>query len=108
MGGNGEARVLLDGEPVSGDAAGEDVEGGAINVDKPRMYRLVKGVDVERHTLTVETQSDGLAAFAFTFTSLRRAAAARVGEHGLRGPGAVRHNLVRCYAACRPAASAGL
>ena len=69
MGGSGEARVLLDGEPVAGAAAGEDVEGGAINVDKPRMYRLVKGVDVERHTVTVETESDGLAAFAFTFTS---------------------------------------
>ena len=69
MGGVGEARVLLDGEPASGDAAGEDVEGGALRIDKPRMYRLVRGIDVERHTLTVETESDGLAAFAFTFTS---------------------------------------
>ena len=69
MGGVGEARVLLDGAPASGDAAGEDVEGGALRIDKPRMYRLVRGIDVERHTLTVETESDGLAAFAFTFTS---------------------------------------
>ena len=68
-GGTGEVRVLIDGSPVEGDSAGEDVEGGAVRVDRPRMYRLVRGIDVERHTLTLETESDGLAAFAFTFTS---------------------------------------
>jgi thiol-disulfide isomerase/thioredoxin len=68
-GGLGVVRVILDGAPVEGEAAGEDVAGGGVNVEKPRMYRLVRGVDVERHTLTLETESDGLAAFAFTFTS---------------------------------------
>ncbi len=62
-------RVLLDGEPVGGDAAGEDIVDGAVTVDAPRMYRLVKGTDADRHELTLETEADGVAAFAFTFTS---------------------------------------
>jgi hypothetical protein len=33
------------------------------------MYNLVADGDVDRHSLTLETDSDGLAAFAFTFTS---------------------------------------
>ena len=68
-GGAGEARVLLDGAPLAGEAAGEDVEDGALRVERPRLYSLVRGADVERRTLTLETQSDGLAAFAFAFTS---------------------------------------
>ncbi len=38
-------------------------------IDVPRMYSLVKDTDVQRHDLVLETESDGLAAFAFTFTS---------------------------------------
>lgn len=62
-------RVLLDGEPITADTAGEDVHDGEVSVDQPRMYRLVHGADAERRELTLETTSDGLAAFAFTFTS---------------------------------------
>ena len=62
-------RVLLDGAPVNDEAAGEDVVDGMVTVDQPRMYRLVSGGDADRHQLTLETESDGLAAFAFTFTS---------------------------------------
>ena len=62
-------RVLLDGEPVDEQAAGEDLEVGGVTVDRPRMYRLLRADDVERHSLTLETESDGLAAFTFTFTS---------------------------------------
>lgn len=61
--------MLLDGAPIEGGAAGEDVEDGALRVERPRLYRLVRGAGVERHTLTLETHSDGLAAFAFAFTS---------------------------------------
>ena len=68
-GGQGALRVALDGAPVSGAESGEDVEGGVVTIDRPRMYRLVRGADVERHTVTLETESDGFAAFAFTFTS---------------------------------------
>ena len=62
-------RVLLDGAPAGDEAAGEDVVDGVVTIDRPRMYRLVRGSDAERHDLTLETESDGLAAFAFTFTS---------------------------------------
>ena len=68
-GGEGVVRVSLDGEPVAGDVAGEDVTDGVLKVDTPRLYSLVRGQDAERHQLTLETQSDGVAAFAFTFTS---------------------------------------
>ena len=62
-------RVLLDGAPIDAGLAGEDVVDGVVTVDQPRMYRLVRGGDADRHDLTLETESDGLAAFAFTFTS---------------------------------------
>ncbi len=62
-------RVLLDGQPIPAERAGEDVVDGQVTVDRPRMYRLVRGDDAERHELTLETESDGVAAFAFTFTS---------------------------------------
>ena len=68
-GGQGALRVAVDGAPVSGAHAGEDVIDGVVTIERPRMYRLVRGADVERRTLTLETESDGLAAFAFTFTS---------------------------------------
>ena len=61
--------AALDGTPAAGEAAGEDVEDGAVRVERPRMYRLARAADVGRRTLTLETHSDGLAAFAFTFTS---------------------------------------
>jgi thiol-disulfide isomerase/thioredoxin len=68
-GGSGELRVRVDGAPP-GALAGEDVAAdGTVRVDVPRMYRLVRSADVERRALTLETESDGLAAFAFTFTS---------------------------------------
>ena len=61
-------RVFLDGDSISA-TAGEDVNDGVVTVDVPRMYNLVADGDVDRHSLTLETDSDGLAAFAFTFTS---------------------------------------
>jgi hypothetical protein len=64
----GALRVLIDGAPVDA-IAGEDVRDGIVNVDIPRMYSLIRNSEVEQHTLTLETDSDGLAAFAFTFTS---------------------------------------
>src|SRR5690606_9393487 len=67
-GGAGTLRVLLDGQPP-GDLAGPDVRDGVVTVDSPRMYELVRSPDVDRHALTLETESDGVALFAFTFTS---------------------------------------
>ena len=68
-GGPGQLRVALDGAPLLRGGAGQDVDGGVVTVERPRMYRLVQADDVERHELVLETDSDGLAAFAFTFTS---------------------------------------
>jgi hypothetical protein len=62
-------RVLVDGG-APGVLAGEDVTPeGVLTVDVPRMYQLIHSADVERRSLTLETHADGLAAFAFTFTS---------------------------------------
>lgn len=68
-GGPATMRVLLDGVPVTSEAAGADVNDGVVTVDTPRMYGLIRGDDVVRRELTLETDSDGLSAFAFTFTS---------------------------------------
>lgn len=68
-GGGATMRVLLDGAPIDAAHAGDDVRDGVVTVDVPRMYSLVKDNDVQRHDLVLETESDGLAAFAFTFTS---------------------------------------
>lgn len=65
----GKLRVLLDGESVTAQDSGADVIESEVTVDEPRMYHLLHGTDVERHSLTLETESDGLAAFTFTFTS---------------------------------------
>ena len=68
-GGPGQLRVALDDAPLIRDGVGEDVVDGVVTVDRPRMYRIVHSGDVERRKLVLETESDGLAAFAFTFTS---------------------------------------
>jgi thiol-disulfide isomerase/thioredoxin len=72
-GGRATISILQDGRPLSADDAGEDVVAGAatsiITVDAPRMYRLVANREIDRHELTLSTTSDGLALYAFTFTS---------------------------------------
>ena len=39
--GRARSEVLLDGEPIPADVAGEDVENGAATIDEQRLYRLV-------------------------------------------------------------------
>lgn len=68
-GGAASIRVLLDGAPLPPEHAAADAPDGVITVDQPRMYRIVRDGDVNRHTLELETAADGLAAFSFTFTS---------------------------------------
>jgi hypothetical protein len=72
-GGAATISVLQDGAPIAADDAGADVlAGGAtsiVTVDAPRMYRLVSNRDIDRHELTLATTSDGVAMYAFTFTS---------------------------------------
>jgi cytochrome c biogenesis protein CcdA/thiol-disulfide isomerase/thioredoxin len=66
LSGKGTVRVLLDGRPISTSAAGRDVHGGRVNVDRQRLYHLVSRPDVETHVLTLRF-SPGVAGYAFTF-----------------------------------------
>jgi thiol-disulfide isomerase/thioredoxin len=72
-GGAATMSVLHDGAPIAASDAGEDVRAGAatslLTVDVPRMYRIVRNRDIGRHALALETTSDGVALYAFTFTS---------------------------------------
>ncbi|MBI5283609.1 MAG: redoxin domain-containing protein [Chloroflexi bacterium] len=72
-GGGATITVTQDGAPLPADDAGPDVAatGGTalLTVDAPRMYRIVNNRDIDRHELTLTTASDGVALYAFTFTS---------------------------------------
>lgn len=73
LGRAGRVRVLLDGGPVPQDHAGEDVRAqdgnGVVEVDGPRMYRLVNSPDIGSHKLSLVTSDAGVAMYAFTFVS---------------------------------------
>jgi cytochrome c biogenesis protein CcdA/thiol-disulfide isomerase/thioredoxin len=58
--------VLLDGEPISADAAGEDVSDGRVTVGGQRLYRLVDLPKGGRHTLELRFEP-GISGYAFTF-----------------------------------------
>jgi len=66
-------RVLLDGQPVPRDHAGSDLlvsdEAAIVEVDSPRMYRLVASPDIGSHELSLVTADAGIAMYAFTFVS---------------------------------------
>jgi cytochrome c biogenesis protein CcdA/thiol-disulfide isomerase/thioredoxin len=59
-------RVLLDGKPIPARLAGEDVHGGAVRVDRQRLYRLVDVRRASEHELTLEPDA-GVSGYAFTF-----------------------------------------
>lgn len=59
-------RVLLDGRPVAGRWAGEDVRGGVATVRGQRLYRLIDLPRPRRHVLTLELPP-GVSGYAFTF-----------------------------------------
>jgi hypothetical protein len=72
FGGAATVAIAQDGKPLPADDAGDDVTAGTVStitVDTPRMYRLVSNRDIDRHELTLSTTSDGVALYAFTFTS---------------------------------------
>jgi thiol-disulfide isomerase/thioredoxin len=72
FGGPATISVLQDGSPIAAEDAGADVVAGStsiVTVDAPRMYRLVTNREIDRHELTLATTSDGVALYAFTFTS---------------------------------------
>jgi cytochrome c biogenesis protein CcdA/thiol-disulfide isomerase/thioredoxin len=64
--GAGRVTVELDGRPIPADRAGGDVHGGAVRVDRQRLYHLVSAPKGERHRLTLRA-GPGVGAYAFTF-----------------------------------------
>ncbi len=72
-GGAATISVVQDLRPIAAEDAGADVVVGdatsVVTVDAPKMYRLVANRDIARHELTLATTSDGVAMYAFTFTS---------------------------------------
>jgi hypothetical protein len=66
--------VRQDGAPLSSDIAGGDVtlrpDGtSVVQVTRPRMYELVQNMTFGDHELELSFHANGLALFAFTFTS---------------------------------------
>jgi len=59
-------RVLLDGRPVGGREAGEDVQGGTATVDQERLYRLISLPRAGEHQLKLRLPP-GVTGYAFTF-----------------------------------------
>ena len=61
------ATILVDGKPV-GQRAGEDVDGGQLQVQNEQLYRIIEDpVGSAEHTLEILILSPGLQAYAFTF-----------------------------------------
>ncbi len=68
------AYLSQDGQHLHKEDAGQDVvfdqNGKAfVDVDAPRMYRLVNNREIGNHELTVSTSTPGLALYAYTFAS---------------------------------------
>ena len=66
--------VCQDGHYLTPLNAGEDIEyddGGLsyVQVDRPRMYELVRNPDFEAHEIELTFRANGLAVYAFTFTT---------------------------------------
>jgi Thioredoxin like C-terminal domain len=71
--GKGEIALLHEGQPLAAADCGEAArsQGGrtTATVAAPRMYRLISNQQIASRELTLETVSDGVALYAFTFTS---------------------------------------
>ena len=61
-----QVHVLLDGHPITTNAAGHDVHAGAVTVRGQRLYDLVSLPTDEPHALTVQVPP-GVSAYDFTF-----------------------------------------
>lgn len=65
---SGQVKILLDGQPITTDYAGNDVKEGNVVVDTDRLYNLVHNTkDNDTHVLTIQFVTTGIKAFAFTF-----------------------------------------
>ncbi len=63
----GEAIILIDGKPISAAEAGMDVKNGIVNIDKDRLYKLVKFGAQKPSRVTIQFNDAAIQVFAFTF-----------------------------------------
>lgn len=68
------AFLTQDGAPIAKDDAGDDVlfdqnDKSFVDIDSPRMYRLVNNSEIGNHEITLSTKDAGLALYAYTFVS---------------------------------------
>lgn len=63
----GTVRVLLDGQSVSGDADGEDVNNGIVAVNADRLYKIIELTEPGKHTLKLDFTDGNVELYAFTF-----------------------------------------
>ena len=61
-----ELKILLDGNPVSPESAGTDVQDGAAHISGDRLYNLISSPDAGAHTLTIIAKP-GFEIYTFTF-----------------------------------------
>jgi cytochrome c biogenesis protein CcdA/thiol-disulfide isomerase/thioredoxin len=62
----GLVQVQLDGKPIPADAAGDDVHGGVVTVDRQRLYNVVNLKSLGGGYLSLRVQN-GVSAYSFTF-----------------------------------------
>jgi cytochrome c biogenesis protein CcdA/thiol-disulfide isomerase/thioredoxin len=63
---SGRVDVELDGRPLTGAGAGDDVRAGRVRVDRQRLYHLVSLPRAQTHRLTLHVGA-GVSGYAFTF-----------------------------------------
>ena len=61
-----DLQILLDGNPITADYAGPEVQNGIVHVDENRLYTLISGNVAELHTLTIIAKQ-GFEIYTFTF-----------------------------------------
>lgn len=61
-----ELKILLDGNPVSPENAGADVQDGVAHISGDRLYNLISSPDAGAHTLTI-IPKPGFEIYTFTF-----------------------------------------
>lgn len=62
-----DARVLIDGSPISPENSGKDVTQGAFTIDQPRLYHLYSSKNAAQHRIDVIFSKKGARAYTFTF-----------------------------------------
>jgi hypothetical protein len=63
---SGRVDVELDGRPLTGAGAADDVRAGRVRVDRQRLYHLVSLPRAQTHRLTLHVGA-GVSGYAFTF-----------------------------------------